>query len=59
MNFLIGFNLIALVVWFIGGINLKKQNKIIESKTIILAILFLELMTILFSTGIYFIFKAF
>lgn len=59
MNFLIGFNLIALVFWFAGGINLKNKNKIIKSKTIILSILFLELMTILFTTGIYFIFKAF
>lgn len=59
MNFLIGFNLIALVFWFVEGINYQSKNQNIKFSYIIWAILFLELMTILFSTGIYFIFKAF
>lgn len=58
MNFLIGFNLIALVFWIVNMICIvyKHPEKI---DVFFATILTLQSITILFTTGIYFIFKAF
>ncbi|WBK39626.1 hypothetical protein CB452P1_000042 [Clostridium phage CB452P1] len=58
MNFLIGFNLMALAFWIVKALKSNYEH-FKEPFVFFMVVAILEIITILFTTGIYLIFKAF
>ena len=60
MNFLIGFNMVTTVLWYFYIANLLSEKKIKGDLIVaILTTLFFEGLTLLLTTGIWFIINAF